>query len=293
MTLVALDAALLGRMALFAQAMAERVPNPGAWSGYRAGEGLVSRLTRPSELGGALTADYSRPGNPAATCAMAWLAMTDVQEETRGPVTVLGEEILESKTIELDIPAGVTERRSVAHELEKVHTWGTAYSNAAKQAWEAGGKASLSIAYAGVTGGVEAFAKYGQEASQSNSGHDDHSERQKDSDADELTFTGPLKTKLRAKRARRSEQRVVTARCDFDGKVYWTGGEGGWEFSTYQTQFLPVAMRVADDGIYGYREFREKPLSDEEIEALARPSDALVSFVVTYDNVLSESLTAI
>ena len=288
--IVSLDAALLNRMALFSQAMAERVP-PGAWAGYRATEGLVGRLTRPSELGGALTVSYHRPGDDRANCAMAWLEMVDVQEESRGPVTVIGEEIEESKTFDLDLPAGVTDKRSVAHELEKIHTWGTAYSNAAKQAWEAGGKASLSIAYAGVTGGVEAFAKYGQEASQSNSGHDDHSERTRDSDGEELTFTGPLKTRLTAKRSRRREQRVVTARCDFDGKVYWSTGESGWEFTTYLTQFMPVARRLADDSIYGYTEFREIPLSDAEIEALAQPSGALVSFVVPFDNVLSESLT--
>ena len=288
--IISLDAALHDRMALFAQAMAERVP-AGAWAGYHAADGLVGRITRPSSLGGALTVDYHRPSNPSATCAMAWLTMTDVQEESRGPVTILNEEILETKTIDLDIPAGVKETRSVAHELERVHSWGTAYSNAAKQAWEAGGKASLSIAYAGVTGAVEAFAKYGQEATQSNSGHDDHSERTKDADSDELTFTGPVKTRLVAKRSRQREQRIITARCDFDGKVYWQTGESGWEFTTYQTQFIPVAMRTADDGIYGYQEFRDKPLMDSEIEALSAPSGALVSFPVVYDNVLSESLT--
>ena len=290
MTIVSLDAALLNRMALFSQAMTERVPHPGEWAGYCAEEGLISRLTRPDSLGGALTAEYQRKGYTGATCAMAWLTMTDVQEESRGPVTVLGEEITEDKTFDLDLPAGVVEKVSVARELETIHTGGTAYSNAAKQSWEAGGKASLSIAYAGVTGAVEAFGKYGEEASQSTSGHDDHSERQKDSDSAELTFTGPVTTELRAKRSRRREQRVVTARCDFDGKVYWTGGDGAWEFTTYATQFIPIAMRVADDSIYGYDEFRNKPLSDAEIEALTRPSDALVSFVVSFDNVLSQSL---
>lgn len=289
MTIISLDAALLKRMALFSQAMAERVP-AYAWEGYRAEEGLISRLERPSELGGALTASYQRPGHPEATCAMAWLTMTDVKEESRGPITVLSEEIVSSETVELDIPAGFTETVSVAEELETLHTWGTAYAHAAKEAWEAGGKASLSLAYGGVTGAVEAFAKYGREASQSESGHDDHSERKKNTHERQRTYTGPLKATIVATRSHRREQRVVTARCDFDGKVYWSTGQTQWEFSNYMTQFIPIAMRVADDSIYGYQEFRAKPLSDAEIEALSAASDALVSFVVPFDNVLAESI---
>lgn len=62
MHVVSIPDALQRRMSLVGQALAERIPN-GTWQGYRADEGLVGRLTRPAELGGALTADYHRPGH--------------------------------------------------------------------------------------------------------------------------------------------------------------------------------------------------------------------------------------
>ena len=52
--------ALHDRMALTAEAMADRVDNPGLWSGETHLEGLVGRCTRPASLGGAPTVEYWR-----------------------------------------------------------------------------------------------------------------------------------------------------------------------------------------------------------------------------------------
>ena len=83
---------------------------------------------------------------------------------------------------------------------------------------------------------------------------------------------------------------MVKAQCDFDGKVYWVTGSSAWEFTTFFTQFMPVAKRIAADDIYGYDEFMRKPLSDDEIAALEVPSDKIVEFVVEYDNIVAKSL---
>jgi len=53
-------------MALTAEAMADRVDNPGLWSGETHLEGLVGRCTRPASLGGAPTVEYRRRSGAAA-----------------------------------------------------------------------------------------------------------------------------------------------------------------------------------------------------------------------------------
>ena len=58
--------ALHERMALTAEAMADRVDNPGLWSGETHLEGLVGRCTRPASLGGAPTVEYRRRSGAAA-----------------------------------------------------------------------------------------------------------------------------------------------------------------------------------------------------------------------------------
>ena len=280
---ISLVAALHDRMALVAQAMAERV-SPGAWAGYRATEGLEGRYTKPASLGGAPTLDYHRPGEPRATIALGFLEMTHVEEESRDPPLVIRGGIEERKAYEVRLPSGVSDTKTVEHEFERT----TSFAESAKKAWEAGAKASLGVEYAGVKGAVEAFGKYGEELSRQDSG----SERTRDLIRDEFSFTGPVDTFIDAFRARNRQLQVVRARADFDGKIYWQTGETAWEFTTFRTQFLPVAKRIADDSIYGYDEFMKMPLSDAEIAAIEAPSGKVIEFVAEYDNVVTESLLA-
>lgn len=280
---VSLTEALLPRMALIAQAMAERVP-AGAWEGYKASEGLVGRYTKPASLGGAPTVDYHRPSNREATIALGFLEMTHVEEESRDPPVIIRGNIQERKAYEVRLPAGVSDTKTVEHEFERT----TSFAESAKRAWEAGAKASLGIEYAGVKGAVEAYGKYGEELGRQDSG----SERTRDLIRDTFSFVGPVDTFIDAFRARNRQSQVVRARADFDGKIYWQTGSAAWEFTTFRSQFLAVAKRLADDSIYGYQEFIDRPLSDAEIAAIEAPSGKTVEFVVEYDDVVTESLKA-
>ena len=107
------------------------------------------------------------------------------------------------------------------HEFERT----VSFQEAAKSAWEAGAKASLKVEYAGIGGAVEAYGKYGEELSR---GHAEGS-TERDIAQETLDVTGPATFILRAYRSRNKESRVVKARCDFDGKIYWQTG------NTYQT----------------------------------------------------------
>ena len=84
-------------------------------------------------------------------------------------------------------------------------------------------------------------------------------------------------------------------RCDYDFKLYFaTPGGGGaniWEWNPYKTQFLEVAQGLAPSDIYGVEHFKANPISDAELEALARPSDKLVEFPAAYDTVTRQELT--
>ncbi len=280
---ISLVAALHDRMALIAQAMAERVP-PGAWEGYRASEGLEGRYTKPASLGGAPTLDYHRPGRPEATMALGFLEMTHVEEEGRDPPVIIRGNIEERKAYEVRLPAGVSDTKTVEHEFERT----TSFAESAKKAWEAGAKASLGVEYAGIKGAVEAYGKYGEELSRQSAG----SEKTRDLIRDTFSFTGPVDTFIDAFRSRNRQSQVVRARADFDGKIYWQTGHSAWEFTTFRTQFLPVIKRIADDSIYGYEEFMTMPMSDAEIAAIEAPSGKVIEFVAEYDDVVTESLLA-
>lgn len=298
MRTISIDTALAPRLALVAQAMAERVA-PGAWEGYRATEGLVTNLTRPSELGGNLAVAAHRPSNPLAQITLGFVSMVDIRDESSLASSVIEDGITEEEIIEEDIPAGVEEERVVEKEFETTQSWSEALQETFKSAWEAGGKASLSVEYAGVKGALEAFGKYGEDKVRQSSSSRSGSTRTRDFESQKFTVKGPAKFKLRAYRSRKREQRIIRARCDFDGKIYWDTGstEPGvdrvWEFTTFKTQFLPVARRTIDDSVYGYREFRDNPLSDAELDAIEARPDKLIEIPVQFDTITSKSLTQV
>ena len=290
---VSLVNALSPRMSLVAQAMAERVDNPGAWRGYRAYEELVGRFTKPSSLGGAPTVDYFRSSNPKATVTLGFLEMTDVQEIEKGPATVIEDGIEERRRYDVSLKHEIKDTRTISHTFERTESFSDAYSDAVKKAWEAGGKASLSAEYAGIKGAVEAWGKYGEEASRSHTSQHGVSETTRDTISETFEFTGPIDFEVEAYRAKRRETRIVRARCDFDGKIYWSTGDSQWSSAPSAASLSPIAERIADDSIYGYDEFMRKPLSDAEITALKAPSEKVVEFPVTYDNIIVSSLNEV
>jgi len=277
---VPIDQALHRRMRLIAQAMAERV-SPGPWAGYRADELLVTRYERPSSLGGAPTVSAHRANNREASISIGFLQMVDIQEERVSDRQVTRDGIQERHRFDVGFKHAIHYREELVHEFERT----VSFSQAAKQAWEVAAKASLSVEYAGIKGAVEVSGKYGQELEQRAS----QSTTERDRVTKLLEFTGPAEFKLEAFRSRNRERRVVTARADFDGKIYFRT-DGQWEFTTFRTQFLPVARRTASDDIYGYEQFRAKPLSDAELDALEAPADSLIEFPVEYDEVLTQTL---
>ena len=281
---VPLTEALRSRMQLAAQVLSERV-DPGAWRGYSAAERLEARLTRPDDLGNCLTLEYRRPGNRDAQIVLGFLDMVDIRTQKTVSETVIEDNIEERKLWEIELPAGASEEETYTHAFAKTRT----FEQAAKRAWEAGGKASLSASYAGIGGSVEVYGKYGESFDDSHGG----SETESDTISRKFRFEGPIKTTLEAYRSRQRRERIVRAQCDIDGKLYFIGASTAWEFCTYKSQFLPIARRTADDSIYGYSEFMAKPVSDGILDLLEAPPDATVDFPVPFDAVTAQHLKPI
>lgn len=281
MNVTPLTEALRGRMQLAAQVLAERV-EPGRWKGYAASERLEARLTRPADMGRALTAEYRRAADPQAQIVLGFLGMVGVRTQKTVSETVIEDNIEERRIWDIKLPKGATEEETYTHTFAKTQT----FSQAAKRAWEAGGKASLTASYAGIGGSIEAYGKYGESFEDQRGG----SETESDTVSRKFLFEGPVEVTLEAYRSRQRRQKILRAQCDIDGKLYFIGAEDMWEFTTYRSEFLPVARGTADDSIYGYREFMARPVPDAVLDLLEAPPDATVDFPVPFDAVTAQHL---
>ena len=282
---------LHNRAALTARLLSERMPSP-AWAGYHESEHLLGRLTRPASFGGAPTVEFWREGNPDASITMAFLRMIDVTEEEKLEPVITRAGITEREAFEVDFKHEIEYEETVTHEFEKT----TSFNEAAEKAWEAGAKASLSIKYAGIGGSVEAYGKYG-ETLKSNQGG---GTRELDRVSKVLRFRGPAKFVLEAFRSRNRMSQTVRVRADFDAKIFWTTGnsdESGlarqWEFTTFRSQFLPLAEGLLSDDVYGYREFMAAPVSAGDIAGLKARSDDIIEFTAEFDEVTTRTLREI
>ena len=213
---------------------------------------------------------------------MGFLEMTDIQEVYRSKPTIIRQGIGEAHEFDVEFLHAIEYEEQIEHTFERT----TSLAEAVAKAWEVSAKASLSIEYAGIKGALEVAGKYGETLNRQISQGD----MERDRIQRTLKFTGPATFRLRAERSINRESRVVRAKADFDGKIYWQTGQTAWEFTTFRTQFMAVAKRIADDGIYGYKEFMRDPLTDAEIDALEKPSNKIFEFVAEYDQITTQSL---
>ena len=212
MKIVPIPKALSPRMALVAEHLSKRLgPDAGGWADYKASEGLVGRLTKPADQGYNLSADFHRPNDPKTTIALSFLSMLNIEAGQDGQTIVLQDNMIERKTIEVDIPENVEVSKEVSHTFETTESFSEAFTRAHKEAWEAGGKASLSLGYGGISGAVEAWGKYGQENNESHSGSHEKASRTSDTVTETFKFKGPVQFHVEAYRSRRRERKTLRA----------------------------------------------------------------------------------
>ena len=288
MKLVSLDHALLRRAELILQAIALVTKDQaalGEFADYQAKEPLVPSLVH---FDGGLYCEYRRLGRSEAAAVRFYnFTMTDIDEVHRRPPAIVRNAVTEKADIHVDIEAPVRVQRTVSHEF--THT--TTFAEAATKSWEVAAKASLSLELAYVKAALEVSGKYG-ESYTSSSGETD---TERDTETDVFEFTGPQHFIIEAFRSRDRVKQLVTARCDFDfsiaidpqpapGILYWP---------SFRADFLPALQRLAPSDVEYAAEFRATPATETEVRRIEAVSGKLVQFPVTFDNVLTQSLTQV
>ena len=261
-----------------------KVIDAGHWKGFKAVHPLDGVLESADSI------RYTMPGDghDSAALRLVGLKMTDVQEVERTDVTKTESNVVERHRDVIKFPEGIRYTEQLKHTFSKTVT----EQEAAKQAWEVAAKASIGLSYGGITGNIEASAKYANELSRQVG----HSETVSDEITKTLEITGPVDLTWEAYRSLDRERRIITARCEFDFAVYLDPGPdrpGSFGWDSFWTGFLPVARREAPETDFMYQGFRNYPLSDRELDALAEPSGALVRFPVDFDNVQTQHIEAV
>lgn len=281
-----------------------------AWAGYTVDEPLEAVLETHD------TARFTRPGHPGAELRMGFLTMLAIEEESRDVVQVKTAVQEERRTVKFNHP--IEYETTITHEWGRASTAGSTqvrtWSEQAKSAWDVGLKASLGVTYSGISAAAEATAKYGEELARQKGGSDtetrSETETENRTQSERLKFVGPIDFTYDARREVITETATVRARVDFDAKIYFrdalavddNGHIGGvWEWTTFRSQLVPAARGLApenmDYSVFAsaapstHEMFKRLPVPDDELDALALPSDALVEFVVPYERIANESLT--
>ena len=155
--------------------------------------------------------------------------------------------------------------------------------------------ASVGVEYAGVKAALEVAAKYGEQLAQKTS----ESGTTTDTIAKSFKFKGPLDLKIVAERVKSRESRVITARCDFDFKLYFVAGGSAWEWRSFHGVFMPALRGLEPEntdytpfgGSSSLRELVERqPVSEGRLIQLSQHSRARIQFVAEYDSIEHEDL---
>ena len=284
------------RAQLIAAHCAKRLANPGLWAGYTAAEPLEGELRSANQI------NYWRRSSPHAVLVFWRPTLTDIKEVDWGEPITLERNVVERYSSTLRIEKAVHYTDTISHTFSKTRS----LLEAAKVGAEVAIKAGLEAEYAGVKGSLEVSAKITAEYSRQWG----TTEVQSDTVTRNLDVQGPISLDYEAVRSLDKMQRQITSRADFSysiGLIDETGAGvnppriylvwQSWE------EFLAVVNRLAPHyrtvGPQGrerveetplYREFMDQPLSAEEITELTKPSDAEVSFLVEYDNVVSQDI---
>lgn len=284
--------ALEPKARLIAAILAQRIPMP-AWQGYHTGERLDGQLRTAD------TVRFWRAVNPNAVLIFGFLRVVDIDGNPTGEDKIVSSDVIErhERLIQFDKPIKYTE--TVSHTFSRTQT----VEEAAKEAWEVGAKASLSLAYGGVTGAFEASAKYGQELAHKAS----LSETTSDTISKTFELQGPVTARIVAERSTDTIVRDYEASPNIEAKLYFqdhTEGHSGaraYEWTDIETFALAAAGESPVDTDYSrfassspsYELFAKRPVADVDIEALRAPLAEPVQFQARYQTVNRQSLKAI
>ena len=283
----ALVEGLRPRAQLTAEILAERIHDPH-WAGYRRDEPLKGVLCRANEV------HWTRIGVPTESMVFGFLKVRGIDARQAGTEEVIASNVTERHEDYFEFDKPVTYRKTLSHTFTST----TSVEEATKQAWEVAAKAHFSITYSGVSGGVEASAKYGQELARKSSA----SETVSDTVTTEIEIVGPTTVRWIAERSTDTILRRYHAVPDLDFKLYFRTEDSGWEWASFADVFVPAARGEAPvDQSYSifassspsHDLFDDRPVAADDLEALSAPLAEPIPFDATYTTVNRQSIKAL
>ena len=311
-TLVSMVDALRPRACRVAELLASRVPEPGLWQGYRAGEGMDGELRLHNLL------VYTRPRERQAVLVFRTPQMQDIKQIDWGDPIILEANVTQRQTDHILLDQPVVYEDTLTHHFGKVRSL--------LEQLKAGFEASLKVgAEAGAQGGIHGItAKVYAEITAKIYGEYQRQWGATESESTTVTkkYTrqvtreelqdGPVKMQYEAIRSLNREKRRIRCDCDYDHSVELIDQRQGmrpenrpflqlvsdtWaDFLSVVQGFAPRDREMERDGrkwiepTAFYYEFVNNPIRGDALEPIAAPSEGVIETVVEYDNVIDRDI---
>ena len=280
--------ALRPRAHIIAEVLGERLPS-SVWAGYQRNEPLRGLLMKSDEV------MWRRYGHGDANpMYFGFLKVRGIDARSTGDTEVISSDVIERHEDNYVFEKPIKYTHTLSHTFSKT----TTLEEAKKEAWEVAAKANFSISYSGVSGGVEASAKYGQELSRKAA----QSETTSDTVTRAIEIQGPVELRWVAERSTDTLLRKYAAVPDLDFKLYWRTDDSAWEWTSYADVFVPAAKGEApvdqSYSIYSSSSpshdlFNDNPVPPEQIKELELPLANPIPFSAEYQTVTRQSIKAI
>ena len=275
------------RAILIASAVSRRISYNNEWTGYNKTEGLDGELVRDNVM------LYNRPGHRGggrdALVHFIDPVLIEVKELDWGEPIVIESNVQERvrETINNNKPVDI--EQEVSHTFSKTTTMSEAFKVGAELAVKVSAEEGMDGFKASEEVSVKLTAEYNRQWGES--------QTQTDTVTQKLHFPANTDVEYEAVRSIDKEQRKITAKCNFNYKIWVISAPGepplvDLEWKSLE-EFISVAKGFASREHAGYDLFINNPLSQEEVDAILAPSDKTISWLVEYDNVQSQKITII
>lgn len=273
------------RASLIAQAVSRRLPIPSQWSGYDISESLEGELVKDNVM------FYNRPGHRGggrdAIIQFIDPVLTEVKEIDWGEPITVESDVQERYTDVIHNDSDASYDEEVSHTFSKTRS----LLQGVKIGAEAAIKTTVGAEYSGVKASAEVSVKLSAEYSRQ------WGEESTTTDTIKRSIHVPANTRIQyeAVRSIDKEQRYMTAKCNFDHKIWVISAPGDPPMVNLQwdslEEFISVARGFASREHAGYDLFLNNPLSQDEVDEIIKPSNKTVSWLASYDNVTSQKIS--
>lgn len=281
--------ALEPRARLIAEILGNRIDDPGQFKGYTRDEPLKGRLVHAGEI---LWFREQYEGHRGMT--FGFLSARGIDSEAVGEDRVIASNVVEKEEKLFELKKAIELEETLTHTFSRIIT----VEEALERAWEVNVKAALSVSYAGVTGMLEASAKYGEKLSSKVTTQT----KEERTVTKRIKVQGPVEVRYIAERSTDTIVREYKAVPEVDFKLYFGTDLGAWEWASFHDVFIAAANGESpvntDYSIFAssspsFDLFDQHPVPAADIEALRQPLVNPVSFTAEFQTVNRQSIKAL